>query len=388
MDLSNNTTIAHYMHIDPWLPESFLTDQINHIQNFQQIVLTRGANKRELFKENVDLFVYGKKYLGNSIIKTIKDRAFFHYSLPFKKFSRIIEQYNIKLLHAHFSTDALEVLPLKRKFNLPMITSCYGYDVSSFPRNKLNRLRLIKLFKECDVFLVLSQDMKRDLLNLGCEENKVIIHHIGVNTEKFCPANDDSNMKKRIRFLSVGFLTEKKGFFVLIDALNKLFKKGFVDIDLVILGQGKLKEKIMQHINNLNLTNKVKIVKTTSKHDVIAEYRKADVFVLASHTASNGDKEGTPTVLLEAQAVGLPVISTFHAGIPEAVLDNKSGFLVPERDSEALAEKMENLIRCHDKWKTMGEFGREYVEKEFNISLQVRKLESIYNSLIEKYEKN
>jgi colanic acid/amylovoran biosynthesis glycosyltransferase len=111
------------------------------------------------------------------------------------------------------------------------------------------------------------------------------------------------------------------------------------------------------------------------------EYSQAHVFVLASHTDSHGETEGVPTALLEAQACGLPVVSTRHAGIP-GVLDGKSGFLVPERDSELLAERLLWLIGHPEGWERMGRAGRAFVEQEYNAKIQAARLESIYEKLI------
>ena len=108
---------------------------------------------------------------------------------------------------------------------------------------------------------------------------------------------------------------------------------------------------------------------------------------LPSITASNGDQEGIPVVLMEAQATGLPIISTYHTGIPEVVIDGKSGFLVHEKDVDALAEKLEYLIKHPEIWPEMGRYGRKHVEEKYDIKKLNQQLVKIYQNLIEeKYE--
>lgn len=120
-------------------------------------------------------------------------------------------------------------------------------------------------------------------------------------------------------------------------------------------------------------------------HSVFArEASNAHILLQPSVTARNGDSEGgAPTVLLEAQSSGLPVVSTYHADIPEVVLDGKSGFLVPERDSHALAEKLEYLIKHPEIWPEMGRRGREFVEENYDINKLNQQLVEIYQNLIQ-----
>ena len=116
--------------------------------------------------------------------------------------------------------------------------------------------------------------------------------------------------------------------------------------------------------------------------EILEVYRKAHIFVLPSVTASDGDSEGQALVLQEAQAAGIPVVSTFHNGIPDGVLNGESGFLVPERDVDALAEKLEYLIGHPEIWPEMGKCGREFVEKNYNIRRLNRRFAEIYQQLV------
>jgi len=117
-------------------------------------------------------------------------------------------------------------------------------------------------------------------------------------------------------------------------------------------------------------------------HDVVLQLmRGAEIFALPSQTAKNGDCEGLPIVINEASACGVPVVATFHSGIPEAVLNGETGLLVAEKDNAALADKLDILLSDRALGEKMGQLGREFVCEMFDIHKQTRKLEVIYDSL-------
>jgi colanic acid/amylovoran biosynthesis glycosyltransferase len=114
----------------------------------------------------------------------------------------------------------------------------------------------------------------------------------------------------------------------------------------------------------------------------LEELDRAHLFLAPSVTAGDGDTEGgAPTVLLEAQAAGLPVLATWHADIPEVVRDGETGFLVPERDSAALAEKLIYLAEHPELWPVLGAAGRRHMETNYNIRCETHKLENVYEEL-------
>ncbi len=136
-------------------------------------------------------------------------------------------------------------------------------------------------------------------------------------------------------------------------------------------------------VENLHIKGYVKFLGAVEQNEVPRLYQKAHIFILPSITADNGDQEGIPVVLMEAQATGLPIISTYHTGIPEVVVDGKSGFLVPEKNVDALAEKLEYLIEHPEIWPNMGQYGRKFVEEHYDINKLNQKLVEIHQNLID-----
>ena len=160
----------------------------------------------------------------------------------------------------------------------------------------------------------------------------------------------------------MGRLVEKKGHEYSIKAIAKAIIN-HKNIIYLIAGDGHLRNKLESLVSELGIKNHVKFLGAVEQEEALKLYQQAHIFILPSVTSSNGDQEGIPVVLMEAQSAGLPVISTYHSGIPEAVIDGKSGFLVPEKDVNALAQKMEYLIEHPEVWPEMGRCGREFVER-------------------------
>jgi colanic acid/amylovoran biosynthesis glycosyltransferase len=154
------------------------------------------------------------------------------------------------------------------------------------------------------------------------------------------------------------------------------------DIQYTIIGDGERRELIETTIAEHGLEDIVELRGWQPQSVVADEMADAHLFILPSVTAENGDKEGTPTVLLEAQSMGLPVVSTYHAGIPEIVEDGETGLLVPERDSEALADALETLISNPERWPEMGKRGREHIERNHSIEAVTDDLLKLYRSLL------
>jgi len=134
----------------------------------------------------------------------------------------------------------------------------------------------------------------------------------------------------------------------------------------------------------LNIENHVQFLGSVDQGEIVNLYHKSHLFVLASVTASSGDREGQALVLQEAQAVGLPVISTKHNGIPDGVLDGRSGYLVPEKNVEALAQKINYLLDHPECWVEMGRRGREFVENKYDTKILGQTLVDLYQQAIQR----
>jgi colanic acid/amylovoran biosynthesis glycosyltransferase len=168
---------------------------------------------------------------------------------------------------------------------------------------------------------------------------------------------------------------EKKGIPFAIEAFART-KNKYPQTRLKIIGDGYLKDTIEELIRQCDLQDRATLVGFHTQ--VKEEMANADIFILPSHTSKRGDKEGTPMVLMEAQAMGLPVISTFHAGIPEVVIDGETGFLVKEKDVDALADRLAYLLDHPELRLEMGKRGRAHIEKHYNARDEITHIERLY----------
>ena len=286
---------------------------------------------------------------------------------------------NFDIIHCHFGHNGIVGVNLKRLgIRGKIITTFYGNDLTSFLKKYGNKVYNC-LINYGDLFLPICEYFKTKLVDLGCEPKKIIVHHIGTDLDRFQFINKQTGKDEPLVMLTVGRLVEKKGHKYALMALAKIIKD-HKKMNYIIAGDGPLRGELEQLAVELDIKDHVEFTGNAFITKILM--RASSFFVLPSVTAGDGDQEGTPAVLIEAQACGLPVISTFHSGIPEVIINGKSGFLVPEKDVDALAERIEYLIEHEEMWFEIGRAGREFVEKKYDIKTLNKKLEQIYERFV------
>ena len=372
--------VAHLTRVYLPLTETWLYhNQIINLKRYKPIIITQSTLNLDKFPTQ-NVYSLPKHSYISKIFKIMIMMLTWSYST--RHFEKVIKENNAKLLHAHFGTMGVRYLKLKKNLNLPMITTFYGHDVSIVQRKSYWKKRYIQLFQEGELFLTEGNNMKNELIKLGCPENKIIIQHLGVdlNMFDFIPRTlpEDGN----IIILIAGSFREKKGIPYAIEAFAKV-KENHPTIQLRILGDGEMRNQIESLIAELDMLDSVTILGYQSYDVFLKEMTNAHIFMQPSITAQDGDTEGgAPVAILEAQATGLPVISSYHADIPEVVVDGKSALLAPEKDVEMLTKHLEYLVEHPDVWEEMGRAGREHVEQEYDVLMQVEKLEKIYDGCV------
>lgn len=297
-----------------------------------------------------------------------------------------LKKKDVAALHAHYGQLAINLLPYKKKLNLPLITSFRGKDATSFAKNKENRKRLKKLFAKGDLFLPVCKYLGDRLIKLGCPEKKIQVFYGGVDLNLFEYRPRSMPVSGPIRFLSVGRFVEKKGFHYLVKAFAKVHQS-YPNTELKIIGRpGSNSKRVEQIIKRNKLQNCVTIHNSMDHHQIVREMHQAHIFCLPSIKAKNGDEEGIPNVLKEAMATGAPVISTKHAGIPELIRNKKEGLLVKERDVQQLAEAMKRLAREPWTWRGYGYQARKRVEEKFNLHRQLSFQAKLYKKVIDRFK--
>ena len=283
------------------------------------------------------------------------------------------------IIHCHFGPNGLRGLALLDIHALrgKLVTSFYGYDVSEFPR-RWGRDAYARLFAAGDRFLAVSRVMERELIELGCDPRKILVHRLGVNLQRFSPPR--RTPESPIRILTVGRMVPKKGIEYGLRAVAELIRK-VPRIEYFIIGDGPLRRDMERLVEDLGLGSVVHLLGWKSRPEIVSALHETDVLLAPSMTSRSGDKEGTPTIILEALACGVPVVSTFHAGIPEVVKDGVTGYLVPERDVQHLSTALERLANSPDLRVAMGERGRSTIKERHDIGKLNDRLVEVYGEI-------
>jgi colanic acid/amylovoran biosynthesis glycosyltransferase len=294
-------------------------------------------------------------------------------------------EHDARLLHFHFLTDARFLLGIQRRTGLPSIVSAYGYDVSSFPRSwsGLGRRYLAPIFKRLDCFLAMSEDMKQDLLALGCPEEKILVHYYGSDVRRFRCHGRSYDRAGPLTVLYCGQLHSRKAPQLVMHALRLVERSGRGDFRVTFVGDGVLRPELERLVAAYGWEERVMLAGHVPYTDpaLVAHYHEADVFTLPSHT-DRGDKEGIPGTVVEAMAAGLPVVATWHAGIPSVIDSGRDGLLVPERDVDALAAAFAQLFDDARARERLGRAAAARAADELDLAARTAALERIYDRFV------
>ncbi|MEO0106417.1 MAG: glycosyltransferase [candidate division WOR-3 bacterium] len=366
--------------------ETFIGYQIKLLQGFKPIVLCH--TKNYISPEfSFSVFPTTEILKGIDRVWAIYGYKFFRHLTESEKrvLFDIIRQHNTRLLHLHYAVDARYFLNLIMKANIPAVVSLYGYDISYFPRLFLGygKFYLKPIFEQIDKFIAMSEDMKKDLIRLGCPEEKITVHYYGIEVDKFAFPGRKYEDKDVVNILMVGTLEVKKAQHLVLAALRDIEKHLKNKFTISIVGNGPMSRHLHKMVEEYGWSNKAKFFGFIpyERKELVDAYHNADIFALPSITV-RGDKEGIPGTIVEAMASGLPVISSFHAGIPEVIENYKHGILVKEKDIEGLGEALKSLIESRDLRARLGRAAAERAKREFDAEKCVKNLEKIYQSLI------
>jgi len=284
-----------------------------------------------------------------------------------------------KVMLCQTGHTALKMLPIARDLNIPLVAHFHGADVSSALHNRWYRWSLLCWLKNFSAIVVVGSHQKQWMLEHGIPENKIHLIPCGVPTDEF--AYTERQQSDSVRFLAVSRLVKKKGLEYSIHAFS-IVKEKVPAVKLDIFGEGPLENKLKEQVNSMGLADSIRFMGSVSPECIREKMALCDVFVQHSIVAPNGDSEGSPVATAEAAASGMPVISTISPGIVEQVVDGKTGFLVGQRDADAMAERMLELAQSPELRRKMGQSGRQRMIECFDSKKQIEKLEDVLLSCI------
>ena len=361
------------------ISESFIAEQARHLRRYRPLFLGRlryaetPAGLESLALEDLarrsPLPLVGWQMLTRDI----------------RPYRRLLGARRVSLIHAHFGTNAVYALPLARRLGVPLVTTFHGHDATlsapallGSPEGVYYRLLRDRLAREGSVFLCTSAFVRDRLLALGFPAARTRVHYIGVDCEAI---RRREPTEETATILHVARLVAVKGTEYLIRAFATVAARR-PEVPLVVIGAGPLERRLRRLAASLGLGSRVRFLGARPHGEVLDWMRKASMLVLPSVRTASGRVEGLGMVALEAAASGVPVIGSRVGGIPEAVIDGRTGFLVAERDVAALGRRMLDLLDDPALRHRFGAEARAHVEQHFDMRRQTVELEDLYDAVI------
>ena len=360
------------------LSETFIKEQMTAYSRWHGLL-----TGRRLLGE-LDLDGLEVALLNNRSGTTFRARSW----LGFAPELKILRKARPRLLHVHFGPEAVAAAPLARALAVPMLVTLHGYDITirrdwwegggGGAQMRRYPAALLKLARRQDVhFVAVSDALRARALAYGIAPKKITTCYIGVDAAKFAPGPTPMTARPT-RVLFVGRLVEKKGCDILLRAMA-LVRRRLPAAEVAIAGDGPLRPELEQLSRNLDI--QARFYGALAPRQVKAALDEARVFCLPSVQAANGDAEGFGLALLEAQAAGLPAVSSALGGAREGILHGETGYQFEEKDLEMLSSHLCSLLADPHKAASMGRAARTFVMSRFNIESCTAALEQVYNRL-------
>jgi glycosyltransferase involved in cell wall biosynthesis len=290
-------------------------------------------------------------------------------------YAQLLEDQHVAHLHAHFSLNACTLAMLISAWSdIDFSFTVHAHDIfihdlADLMEHKLQTAKFVAAISEFN---------KRHLLERypSIDEDKIKIVHCGLDLRQFVPASPPAN--RRTRILAVGRLHEQKGFEYLVRACGMLKSERGLDFECVIIGDGEERTPLERLIQKMEVDDVVHLAGAVDQHHVASALKAADIFVLPCVAAKNGAMDGIPVALMEAMAMGVPVISTRISGIPE-LIGSDAGMIVESGDFRGLSDAIFRFASLsRDERREFGRHGRATIEARYNLDTEASKLAALF----------
>lgn len=261
-----------------------------------------------------------------------------------REIQQIIEEFQPEVIHCQFGTEAGRFLENFTRTDIPVFITFHGNDASEKLRSRIYLKRMAPLLARKNVFPIFVSKFLQSRFLEKIPLNRHFLVYCGIDISQFHRTQHPA--KQPFTFFQVSSFREKKGHACTIEAFSKMLQKHpEVDSKLILAGDGPLLAPMKDLTQKLGIADKVHFpgfINSTTAREMMDQ---SHAFVHHSITAANGDTEGLPTSIMEAMAMELPVLSTYHSGIPELVTHNENGFLAKEKDLDTYADQMFEVMR-------------------------------------------
>ena len=357
--------------------ETFIDSHVNFLPGIKKVV----------YGGFFPLFGHQKTYLirtRSGLIEYLVRKRIFHQKeikVRTKAFAKYLGENKIEVVLAEYGLTGALIRESCELANVPMVIHFHGFDAHVKSVTDEYATLYSKAFTYASKIIAVSKPMQVRLIELGAAPEKIVLLPYGVDTSLFTENKPSENP---LIFLAVARFAEKKSPLSTLSAFAKVLEQ-FPDARLKMAGIGPLWAEAKTRAELLGISSKVEFLGVQSPVQVAELMRTARVFVQHSVIAQGGDSEGTPNSILEASASCLPVVSTYHAGIPEAVIHQSTGLLVKEHDIDGMARYMCRLAADPVLCDQMGSAGRRHIEENYHLQTQIGKLAAILNEVAKKH---
>lgn len=272
---------------------------------------------------------------------------------------------------AEFGPMGCRVLRISARSGVKLFVHFHGFDATALPKQSAWRRQYRRLFVSAEGVIAPSQFIANRLADLGCPQSKLHVSPCGIEPDNFLLTRRDVG-----QVLAVGRMVEKKAPLLTIRAFAEA-ARDHPDSHLHMIGDGPLLDQARALVTLEGWDDLVTLYGAVSHNEVHALLERAAVFLQHSVVGKDGDTEGLPVAILEAMAAGIPVVSTRHSGIPEAVTEGKTGLLVDEHDLEGMTVSISHLLANPVEAEEMGLAGRERAQTDFSNEVVAERLRNI-----------
>jgi glycosyltransferase involved in cell wall biosynthesis len=346
--------------------QTFVYEELRHHVRYEAEVFAR----RRLLAER---FAFAPVHIGGPLYGALRWSPGFNARFRAAKFS---------LIHAHFGVGAVYALPFARRFELPLVVTFHGYDVPLLyssqrwlPSHWRYALLGPRVLEEMTLGICASSELRELLVGHGVSPDRLVVHRLGIDLERFRPGNRDGAPAEVIM---VGRFVEKKGFADGIRAFAGLAGQ-HPNARLTLVGSGPLDSTLRELARDLGIADRVVFTGPLSPGDVANRLAASHILLAPSVVDRHGNRESGLMVVKEASATETVPIGTRHGGIPDIIDDGTTGYLVDERDVPSLTERLNRLLADPVRWRAMSRAARAKMEREYDIRERVRALEQIYD---------
>ena len=358
----------------------FIPAQVNQLLNFAPTYAGLVPAQKNLELDRVPILLRSDRSAASKMA-----RELYRWTGAGTKFHAPLQRVEARLIHAHFAEGGPPAVFLSKKLNIPLILHLHGgaeLMTDANLRGKLFEWPFLahrrRVWKRASAFLCVSEYVRGHALRAGFPAGKTHVHFNGLDCKTFTPkmavTEKDPNL-----VVYVGRLIAYKGCDYLIRAMQ-IVQRDRPGSRLVIIGDGISRRELQELAKSLEID--CTFMGELKPAEVRSWLEKARVFCAASITTPDGQSEAFGVVFLEAQAMGVPVVSFRHGGIPETMREGVTGLLAEEKDVEGLAEQVLRYLGDDRFWCQSREEGMRWVRSNFDNSVQTAKLEEIYRRVI------